>query len=56
MDENIQVCAVFTDGTVKIFGVQHKPGQDRQYIQSRTFPSYGKALQFAIEYEDKQRR
>lgn len=58
MDINIQVCVVYVDGTVRIYGQQPRDGGSRQYIKTlrsaSKYPSYGKALQFAREFEEKQ--
>jgi hypothetical protein len=54
MDINIQVCAVYVDGTVRIYGQEPKDRSDRQFVKAMKFPSYGKALHFAREFEDKQ--
>ena len=50
--ENIEVAAVFNTGVVDIYGPQQNGV--RPFVRSQQFSSYGKALQFAHEFEQKQ--
>jgi len=51
--EEINVAAVFTNGQVRIYGPAQRGGI-RRFVDSKQFSSYGKALQFAHEFEQKQ--
>lgn len=55
MDTYIQVCAVYADGFVRIYGVAPKGSNVRPLLKTLEFVSYGKALQFAVEFEEQQR-
>lgn len=54
MDNNIQVAAVYVDGSVRIYGPAPKTGP-RQFVEALQFSSYGAALIFAQEFEQKER-
>jgi len=56
MDNNIQVVTVYVDGTVCIYGAAPKGNWPRKFIRAMKFSTYGKALQFAIEFEEEQKR
>lgn len=53
MDIDIQVCAVYTDGVVRIYSIKFL---GRKFLKALKFKTYGAALQFAQEFEDKQRQ
>lgn len=55
MDDNIHVCTVYVDGSVRIYGLAPKGKGPRPFVRAMKFSSYGKALQFALEFEDKER-
>lgn len=55
MDNDIQVVAVYTDGVVQIYGVAPRGRNIRPLLKTLKFTSYGKAVQFAVEFEAKQR-
>ena len=55
MDEKIQVCAVYPNGLVRVYDRVPKNGGPRRFVRSEQFSSYGKAVQFAIEFEAKER-
>jgi len=50
--EKIEVAAVFKDGTVDVYGPQQNGV--RPFVRSQQFSSYGRALQFAHEFEQRQ--
>lgn len=50
--ENIEVAVVFNNGVVDIYGPQQNGV--RPFVRSQQFSSYGKALQFAHEFEQRQ--
>jgi hypothetical protein len=56
MDDNIQVCAVYVDGFVSIYGVAPKRSKVRPFLRTLKFTSYGKAVTFALEFEENQRK
>jgi hypothetical protein len=53
-DENINVVAVFPDGTAVVYGFADEFGV-RPRIRTEKFPNYGKAVLWASEYETKGR-
>ncbi len=53
MDDNIQVCAVYTDGTVRIYGEKVKDFP-RRLLTVLKFKTYGAALDFAVTFEENQ--
>ena len=53
MKEDIEVVAVYADGAVKIYGSVGSNGT-RPFVGNKKFSSYGKALQFAHEFEQRQ--
>lgn len=55
MDTYIQVVAVYLDGSVRIYGVAPKSSNVRPFVKVLKFQTYGKAVQFAVEFEEKQR-
>ena len=52
--DNIQVVAVYTDGSVRIYGVAPKGSKVRPLVKTLQFTSYGRAVQFAVEFEANQ--
>jgi hypothetical protein len=56
-DSDIQVCAVYMDGSVRIYGAVPKLPRVglRPFIETKQFSTYGKALQFAQDFEEKQK-
>lgn len=55
MDENIQVCTVYVDGSVRVYGEVPRNKGLRKFLRALKFASYGKALWFAQEFEEKER-
>jgi hypothetical protein len=55
MDNQIQVCVVYPDGVVRIYGRMPKDSDVRPFVKALVFPTYGHAVQFAVEFEVKER-
>lgn len=55
-DANIAVAAVYDNGVVRIYDSKPEDAKKRLFLRTLSFSTYGKALLFAKNHDERQRR